>query len=83
MLDIFETDIPQLTGDELRKVYVYKPDKRGKYPVLYMFDGHNLFYDEEASYLILSLQNAGHPVLSSFHIEGQEKVVVEELIVEE
>ena len=42
-----------------------------------------LAYDEEASYLILSLQNAGHPVLSSFHIEGQEKVVVEELIVEE
>ncbi len=50
MVEIFETDIPQLTGDELRKVYVYKPDKRGKYPVLYMFDGHNLFFDEEASY---------------------------------
>ena len=49
MVEIFETDIPQLTGDELRKVYVYKPDKRGKYPVLYMFDGHNLFFDEEAS----------------------------------
>lgn len=50
MLDIFETTIPQLTGDEERKVYVYVPDDEGEYPVLYMFDGQNLFDDEEASY---------------------------------
>ena len=50
MLDIFETTIPQLTGDEERKVYVYVPDEKGEYPVLYMFDGQNLFDDEEASY---------------------------------
>ena len=49
MLDIFETTIPQLTGDEERKVYVYVPDDEGEYPVLYMFDGQNLFDDEEAS----------------------------------
>ena len=50
MLDIFETSIPQLTGDEKRKVYVYVPDFEGEFPVLYMFDGQNLFDDEEASY---------------------------------
>ena len=50
MLDIFETTIPKLTGDEARKVYVYTPDFDGAFPVLYMFDGQNLFDDEEASY---------------------------------
>ena len=50
MLDVFETTIPQLTGDEKRKVYVYVPDDGDAYPVLYMFDGQNLFDDEEASY---------------------------------
>ena len=40
-----------------------------------------LAYDENASYLILSLQNEHHPVLQSFHVEGQEHVIVEELIV--
>ena len=38
-----------------RHVYVYVPDgsrsaKRRRYPVLYMFDGHNLFFDETATY---------------------------------
>ena len=50
MLDVFETSIPQLTGDEERKVYVYVPEGEGPFPVLYMFDGQNLFDDEEASY---------------------------------
>jgi len=50
MLDIFETEINRLTGDEKRKVYVYTPDFEGEFPVLYMFDGQNLFDDEEASY---------------------------------
>ena len=31
-----------------------------------------LAFDSRASYLILSLQDAGHPVLHSFHIEGVE-----------
>ena len=47
--------IPQLTGDEERMAYVYVPeealsDPDARYPVLYMFDGQNLFYDEDASY---------------------------------
>ncbi len=50
MLEIFETEIPQLIKGEKRKVYVYVPDFKGSFPVLYMFDGHNVFLDEEASY---------------------------------
>ena len=47
--------IPALTGAEKRKAYVYVPDAcradpRRRYPVLYTFDGHNLFSDAEASY---------------------------------
>lgn len=45
--------IPELSGENIRRLYVYlpvnlKPEKR--YPVLYMFDGHNVFYDEDATY---------------------------------
>ena len=50
MLETFETEIPQLIEGEERRIYVYTPDKRGNYPVLYLFDGQNLFDDEEATY---------------------------------
>lgn len=44
--------VPQL--DKNRRIHIYVPDeyeKSGeKYPVLYMFDGHNLFEDSEATY---------------------------------
>ena len=37
-----------------RVVNIYLPNdynqRRKKYPVLYMFDGHNLFFDEEAAF---------------------------------
>lgn len=47
--------LPQLTGDEERKAYVYVPDgiyafPDMRFPVLYMFDGQNLFSDADASY---------------------------------
>ena len=47
--------IPALTGDEERNAYLYVPDGSAarperRYPVLYMFDGQNLFTDEEATY---------------------------------
>ena len=47
--------IPALTGKEKRKAYVYVPDAAAaddsrRYPVLYMFDGQNLFRDADASY---------------------------------
>lgn len=54
MVKEWEVEIPPLTGDKKRKAYVYLPkgydntDKR--YPVMYMFDGHNLFYDSEATF---------------------------------
>ena len=55
MIDIWNITIPQLSGDEERRVYVYVPDSfaedpQQRYPVLYMFDGHNVFFDEDATY---------------------------------
>ena len=52
MVDIFNVTIPQLTGEEERAAYIYVPEgEPGKrYPVLYMFDGHNLFLNEDATY---------------------------------
>ena len=48
MVEIWDITVPELTGDIKRKVYVYLPDSYGidpekRYPVLYMFDGHNVF----------------------------------------
>ncbi len=47
--------IPELTGDLPRRAYVYLPEAArenpdARYPVLYMFDGHNIFFDEDAAY---------------------------------
>ena len=47
--------IPQLSADTLRCVYLYLPDfyelkPQMRYPVMYMFDGHNVFFDEDATY---------------------------------
>lgn len=55
MIEKWETTIDELTGDEPRTVYVYIPDAiednpEERYPVLYMFDGHNLFFDSDATY---------------------------------
>ena len=40
--------------DVYRMIHMYLPDdylfSNKRYPVLYMFDGHNLFYDEDATY---------------------------------
>lgn len=37
-----------------RRLHIYLPDdyyqSKETYPVMYMFDGHNLFYDEDATY---------------------------------
>ena len=47
--------IPRLSGDTPRQAYIYlpasyeqEPDRR--YPVMYMFDGHNVFFDSDATY---------------------------------
>ena len=51
----WKVTIPKLTGDKERTAYIYLPasyekaqDKR--YPVMYMFDGHNIFFDSDATY---------------------------------
>lgn len=47
--------IPRLTGEKTRTAYIYLPDgydaeAEKRYPVMYMFDGHNVFFDEDATY---------------------------------
>ena len=47
--------IPELSGDAGRRLYVslpagYEKNKTKRYPVLYMFDGHNVFFDSDATY---------------------------------
>lgn len=47
--------IPELTGKKPRKAYIYLPEDykentEKRYPVLYMFDGHNIFLDSDAAY---------------------------------
>ena len=55
VIEKWKTPIPRLTGREGRTVYVYLPpcaatDSLRRYPVLYMFDGHNVFFDRDATY---------------------------------
>ena len=54
MIHITKIRIPELPTEKPRRLYVCLPkgyeagDRR--YPVLYMFDGHNVFYDRHATY---------------------------------
>ena len=55
MVKKWEVTIPALTGDAKRRAYIYLPKaynrQRGRrFPVLYMFDGHNVFFDSDATY---------------------------------
>ena len=55
MVEKLPITIPALSGKTERNVYVYLPESAKKnpkrrYPVLYMFDGHNVFFDEDATY---------------------------------
>lgn len=55
MVEEWTVVVPELTGTEERKAYVYLPESYGygqdrRYPVLYMFDGHNVFFDSHATY---------------------------------
>ena len=46
--------IPALSGKVPRRIYIYLPPEYDNslesYPVMYMFDGHNVFFDEDATY---------------------------------
>ena len=54
MIKVSKINIPTLPTEKPRRLYVYLPRGYGKsderYPVLYMFDGHNVFYDSHATY---------------------------------
>lgn len=55
MIKKWQITYPAYTGDEPRNAYVYIPNEAKKhperrYPVLYMFDGHNVFFDSDATY---------------------------------
>lgn len=56
MIYLEQIKIPELSGQVPRRLFVYMPDeyegddKERRFPVLYMFDGHNVFYDETATY---------------------------------
>ena len=55
MVKKWYVQIPELSADAKRRVYVYLPDsyqkEQGKrYPVMYMFDGHNVFFDSDATF---------------------------------
>lgn len=54
MIDEWEVQIPKLSGDKKRRVFAYIPDDYeytdDYYPVMYMFDGQNLFFDGTATY---------------------------------
>lgn len=55
MVEKWDITIPELTGEEERRAYIYLPESYESepdkyYPVLYMFDGHNVFFDGDATY---------------------------------
>ena len=54
MIKQWKVKIPELSGEMERLVYLYLPEdykESGKqYPVMYMFDGHNVFFDDHATY---------------------------------
>ena len=54
MITVKEIQIPALPTEKPRRLYIYTPKgysrSQQRYPVLYMFDGHNVFYDSHATY---------------------------------
>lgn len=56
MTERFDVQFPLADGSlERRTAYIYTPesyvwDPYRRYPVLYMFDGHNVFFDSDATY---------------------------------
>ena len=70
MIQTFDLTSPELSGGELRRAYVWLPDAYdgdpdARFPVLYMFDGQNVFFDEDASFgtswRMYDYLNAGQP----------------------
>ncbi len=73
MIDTGTILFPAAEGEEERTYYVYVPEEdpeepERRYPALYMFDGHNVFFDEDATYgkswgMAEYLEAAGAPLI--------------------
>ena len=54
MIRVKRIQIPSLPTEKPRRLYIFLPrgyhKSERRYPVLYMFDGHNVFYDSHATY---------------------------------
>ena len=55
MVKKWEVTIPSLSGKRPRTAYIHLPecyeeDELRRYPVLYMFDGHNVFFDADSAF---------------------------------
>lgn len=51
MISYLYLPIPGSGSQAKRKIYVYQPPSEyGPFPVLYMMDGHNVFFDQDATY---------------------------------
>lgn len=55
MVKKWNITIPQLSGEKTRRAYIWLPasydkDPEKRYPVMYMFDGHNVFFDSDATF---------------------------------
>ncbi len=55
MVTKWNVTIPKLSGDKARRAYIclpedYEKNPEKRYPVMYMFDGHNVFFDEDATF---------------------------------
>lgn len=54
MIQVTKIQIPAFPTEKPRRLYVLLPKgyetSNERYPVLYMFDGHNVFYDRHATY---------------------------------
>ena len=55
MVKKWDVTIPTLTGKRTRRAYIYLPDYYDenpgrRFPVMYMFDGHNVFFDSDATF---------------------------------
>lgn len=55
MVKKWDVTVSTLPGSGKRKAYIclpegYRSRRHSRYPVLYMFDGHNVFFDSDATY---------------------------------
>ena len=66
---------PAVGGEEERRAYVYLPtmyeaDPDRRYPVLYMFDGQNVFFDEDATLSLIHISEPTRPWIISYAVLG-------------